>query len=100
MNRGILEGHRILQEQSVSQMTNESHIQQVGVEYPYFIRQGIGWQVYKDRSELMLQHSGGGIGFNTVMQIYPDEKVGFILFSNDSKCEGWRIIQLASSLNW
>lgn len=100
LNNGILDGHRILSVKSVSKMTNESHIQSAKEAYTYFVRQGIGWQVYKDRGGLMLQHSGGGIGFNTIIQIYPDENLGFILFSNDTKCEGWKIIQLASSLNW
>ena len=100
LNKGELNGHRILTEKSVNRMTTESHIRQVNDKHKYFVRQGLGWQIYKDRGQLMLQHAGGGIGFSTIMQIYPDEKLGFILFSNDTKCQGWRILQLAAKLNW
>jgi len=100
LNKGILEGHRILQEQTVYQMTNESYIQKNGEDHTSYFRQGIGWQINKDRDKIVLQHTGGGIGFSTIMQIYPDRNLGFVLFSNDTKCEGWRIIQLASELNW
>ena len=100
LNYGILDNIRILSEESVDIMTYESHIKKIDDPKPYFIRQGIGWQIYKDDDGLMLQHAGGGIGFNTIMQIHPDKKLGFILFSNNTNCEGWKIIQLASTLNW
>jgi CubicO group peptidase (beta-lactamase class C family) len=100
LNNGVFDDRRILSAESVKQMTTESHIKKVDDPFPYFVRQGFGWQVYKDRGGLMLRHEGGGIGFNTIMQIYPDEKLGFILFSNDVKCEYWQIIKYVASLNW
>lgn len=100
LNDGVLENVRILSEESVEVMTHESYVRLVDDPEDYFVRQGIGWQIYKDDSGLILEHTGGGIGFSTIMQIHPDRKLGFILFSNNTKCEGWRILQLASGLNW
>ena len=48
----------------------------------------------------MITHDGGGLGFSTIMQLYPDKKLGFVLFTNDVTCEGWRILNLAATLNW
>jgi Bacterial regulatory helix-turn-helix proteins, AraC family len=45
--------------------TSESHIAKAAKQYTYFIRQGIGWQIFKGRGGLMLQHGGGGLGFIT-----------------------------------
>lgn len=48
----------------------------------------------------MIKHEGGGLGFSTIIQLYPDENLGFVLFTNDVKCEGWRIMNLAAVLSW
>lgn len=100
VNKGMLDDVRFLSEEAVELMTHESHVKLAEDPEGYFVRQGIGWQIYKDDDGLILEHTGGGIGFNTIMQIHPEKNLGFILFANDTKCEGWRIIQLASSLNW
>jgi CubicO group peptidase (beta-lactamase class C family) len=66
MNGGILDGKRILSQESIRTMT----------------------------------HDGGGPGFSTKIQLYPDENLGFVLFTNDATCECWKIINLAATLNW
>lgn len=100
LNHGVLDSIRILSEKSLAIMTYDSYMKKIDDPGIEFGRQGIGWQIYKGPDGLIIQHSGGGIGFNTVMEIHPDKKLGFVLFSNDTKCEGWRIVQLASGLNW
>jgi CubicO group peptidase (beta-lactamase class C family) len=100
LNKGELNGHRILTEQSIVTMTHDSHIEMKAHKPNYFFRQGIGWQIYKGRGEYALQHDGGGFGFSTIMRLYPDEKLGFILFANDGNCKGWRILNLADKLEW
>ena len=100
MNKGEFNGRHILSAQSIDTMTNKNHSKMKNDPKTYFVRQGIGWQIYKDKKGLTLQHTGGGPGFSTIMQLYPGEKLGFILFTNDSKCEGWKIIQLAAKLKW
>lgn len=65
-----------------------------------FRRQGLGWQIYNDRNQLMLKHEGGGLGFSTIIQLYPEKNLGFIIFTNEVKCDSWRILNLATTLEW
>jgi len=100
LNKGKFEGTRILGEKSIDIMTNESHLRAKNPNPESSRRQGLGWQVYNGKRGTMLTHAGGGLGFSTVMQLYPDEKLGLILFTNDVKCKGWRILNLAATLDW
>lgn len=102
LNQGMLDGHRILSEASIELMTNEGHVAEANDEGAYFFRQGIGWQVFKEKSGYKLQHTGGGPGFYTIMQIYPDDDLGLVLFCNDVTLEkyGWRILRLGADLKW
>lgn len=102
LNKGMLEGHRILSEKSIELMTNEGHVAEANDEGAYFFRQGIGWQVFKEKSGYKLQHTGGGPGFYTIMQVYPDDDLGLVLFCNDVTIEkyGWRILRLGADLKW
>ena len=63
-------------------------------------RQGIGWQIYRKSGRWVLTHDGGGPGFSTKIQLYPDEHLGFVLFTNDATCETWKIVNLAGTLKW
>lgn len=100
LNGGELDGRRILSRESIAAMTHEEHIRGKTGEPQVNRQQGIGWQVYDDKGRFMIKHDGGGLGFSTVIQIYPDDKLGFVLFTNDVTCEGWRIVNLAASLDW
>lgn len=95
LNKGMLDGKRILSEQSISMMTNEYYIQSGEKAY-----QGIGWQVYEEDDRKILQHIGGGIGFNFVMQVHPEKNLGFILFSNSTLNNCWEILQSVTTYNW
>jgi hypothetical protein len=48
----------------------------------------------------MIKHDGGGLGFSAVMQMFPDDKLGLVLLTNDVKCEGWKIVNLAAGMDW
>lgn len=100
MNGGEMDGDRILSPESVAQMSLESHLKGPGTEPSYYFRQGLGWQIYQDRRGLVLKHGGGGLGFSTEMQLSPAEKLSFVVFTNDTRCECWRILNLAASLEW
>jgi CubicO group peptidase (beta-lactamase class C family) len=100
LNGGELDGRRILSEESIARMTHEGHIKGKANDPNKNRQQGIGWQVYDDHGQMMMKHDGGGLGFSTVMQLYPDKKLGFVLFTNDVTCDTWSITRLASSLDW
>jgi len=102
LNKGVLNGNRILSEKSIDYMTNEGHVAEANDKGLYFFRRGIGWAVFKEKSGYKLEHTGGGPGFYTIMQIYPDDNLGLVLFCNDVTLEkyGWKILQLGANLNW
>jgi CubicO group peptidase (beta-lactamase class C family) len=102
LNKGILDGNRILSEESIERMTNDGHIAQADDDGTYFFRRGIGWHVFKEKSGYKLEHTGGGPGFYTIMQIYPSDNLGLIMFCNDMTLDkyGWKIMQLGANLNW
>ena len=98
LNRGALNGRRILSEQSVALMTNESHIKKK--KNPDSGRaQGIGWQV-SNNNGIVLEHTGGGLAFHTMMRLYPGQDFGFVLFTNSTRREARKIIDLAAGIDW
>jgi CubicO group peptidase (beta-lactamase class C family) len=102
LNKGILDGDRILSEKSIELMTNDSHVAEANDKGLYFFRRGIGWHIFKEKGGYKLEHTGGGPGFFTIMQIYPSDNLGIVMFCNDLTMEkyGWKILQLGASLNW
>jgi len=102
LNKGILDGQRILSEKSIGFMTNDSHVAEANDDGSYFFRQGIGWRVFKEKSGYKLEHAGGGPGFYTLMQLYPDDDLGLILFCNDMTLlqHGWKVARLGADLDW
>jgi D-alanyl-D-alanine carboxypeptidase len=100
LNRGILNGKRILSIESIKMMTYEGQIKAKNSDSLNYHRQGICWQIYGNSERWVLTHDGGGPGFSTKIQLYPDEKLGFVLFTNDATCEPWKIINLAATLKW
>ena len=102
LNKGILNSDRILSEESIDLMTNDSHVAEANDQGLFFFRRGIGWHVFKEKGELKLEHTGGGPGFFSIMQIYPSKNLGLVMFCNDVSLEkyGWKILQLGAHLNW
>jgi CubicO group peptidase (beta-lactamase class C family) len=100
LNGGKLNGQRILSQESITTMTYEGQIKAKNEDSLNYQRQGICWQIYGRSGRWVLTHEGGGPGFSTKFQLYPDEKLGFILFTNDATIETWKIINLAAILNW
>jgi D-alanyl-D-alanine carboxypeptidase len=105
LNGGELDGQRILSQESITRMTYEGYMNGKQEDPQFNRKQGIGWQVYNPKGgtakgRFVITHEGGGIGFSTKMQLYPDENLGFVLFTNDVTCKCWKIINLAATLNW
>lgn len=100
LNGGALNGQRILSQESITTMTYEGQIKAKNEDSLNYRRQGIGWQIYGKSGRWVLTHDGGGPGFSTKIQLYPDENLGFVLFTNDVTCETWKIVNLAGTLKW
>lgn len=100
LNKGELNGQRILSQESINAMSHTGQINLKDEDSLNYSRQGIGWQIYSKSGRWVVTHDGGGPGFSTKIQLYPDENLGIILFSNNASCELWRIINLAGSLEW
>jgi hypothetical protein len=99
LNKGNYNGHRILSDSSVTAMTCVSHVNLAKNNKNVYREQGIGWKIYY-KDGLMLEHTGGGLAFHSVMRLYPDRKLGFILFTNSTKRKAQGILNLATTLNW
>jgi CubicO group peptidase (beta-lactamase class C family) len=100
LNGGVFNGQRILSQESIATMTYEGQTRANDEDSLNYRRQGIGWQIYGKSGRRVLTHDGGGPGFSTKIQLYPDEHLGFVLFTNDATCEPWKIINLAGTLKW
>jgi CubicO group peptidase (beta-lactamase class C family) len=100
LNNGELDGQRILSKESVTLMTHESYIKAKKDDPLVYRRQGIGWQIYRNSGRLVISHDGGGIGFSTKIELFPEENLGFILFTNNTICDCSEIINLAANLKW
>jgi D-alanyl-D-alanine carboxypeptidase len=103
LNGGELDGQRILSEESVTMMTYESHIvpgntpEAAAFDESY---QGLGWAVVPSGDGFYLTHSGGGPGFSTNMQVYPDLGLGLVIMANGTYLDRDQILDLAASLDW
>jgi CubicO group peptidase (beta-lactamase class C family) len=100
LNGGIYNGRQILSRESIATMTYDGRIKARNEDSLNYRRQGICWQIYGKSGRWVLTHEGGGPGFSTKIQLYPDEHLGFVLFTNDVTCETWRIVNLAGTLKW
>ncbi len=100
LNGGELNGRRILSRESVVAMTERAHVGgKPGGGQPGHKR-GIGWGIRSVGGRLALEHEGGGLGFGTMIRLYPREKLGLVLFTNDMTSNSRQVIDLASALNW
>jgi CubicO group peptidase (beta-lactamase class C family) len=86
LNGGELDGARILSPESVAMMTSEENMVEVGPGPTWVykgLKHGLGWWIWPDGERLRLMHTGGGPGFATIMQLYPEENLGVVLFGNE-----------------
>ena len=100
INKGELNGKRILSEESIGKMTNSGFIMNPGDDPNSFVKKGIAWMVDRKPDGIKLSHTGAGLGFTTALQLFPEKKIGIAVFSNDTKCKPWQIADLASTLEW
>jgi D-alanyl-D-alanine carboxypeptidase len=105
LNEGELDGQRILSEESVAMMTNESHILPGNTpeasaykDYDQMYH-GLGWYVVKNH-EFFIAHGGGGPGFAADMRLYPDRELGMVIIANGTYLPKHEILDLVASLDW
>jgi CubicO group peptidase (beta-lactamase class C family) len=103
LNKGELDGERILSLESISKMTYEGHVR---VKDPSSERyadtwRGLGWaSIAREDGRLWVEHIGGGVGFGSSMRLYPEEGLGIIMMANDTKIHRDTIIDHFASLDW
>jgi D-alanyl-D-alanine carboxypeptidase len=102
LNKGELNGKRILTRESIDKMTHEGYSTLKNEDTASTFRQGLGWQTWTQSGQLVIRHDGGGLGFFTIMQLFPDENLGFVIFTNDvsNRKKVDKIVKLAASLKW
>ncbi|MFC1879429.1 serine hydrolase [Chloroflexota bacterium] len=106
LNGGKLNGQRILSEESVAMMTNESHnIPGNTAEAAEFkdygeMGHGLSWVYVMDGVDFFLEHPGGGPGFATKMRLYPERDLGMVVLANGSYLAREEIFDLVASLDW
>jgi CubicO group peptidase (beta-lactamase class C family) len=48
---------------------------------------GIGWYHIEDKGEFFYQHQGVGPGFRTIMRIYPDYDISFVILTSQTETD-------------
>ena len=105
LNEGELDGQRILSEESVAMMTNESHVlpgntpEAAAYENYDQMYHGLGWYVVKNH-DIFIAHGGGGPGFAADMRLYPDRELGMVIIGNGTYLPKREILDLVASLDW
>ena len=105
LNEGELDGQRILSEESVAMMTNESHVlpgnTPEAANYKDYdqMYHGLGWYVVKNH-DFFIAHGGGGPGFAADMRLYPDRELGMVIIANGTYLPKHEIFDLVASLDW
>ena len=85
LNKGELDGERILSSESVRIMTSDSHVRAKGGPATFYkgVVHGLGWLIWNDMERKRIFHSGDGPGFSGIMQLFPEENLGVIVQGNE-----------------
>ena len=105
-----LDGRRILSPESVNTMVSEGHTPAKGGPAVYYqgLKHGLGWFIWPNGRRQGIMHNGDGPGFSTIMQLYPNERLGVIVLGNEwaygTSLRGTSIrdsiAHLAASIDW
>jgi CubicO group peptidase (beta-lactamase class C family) len=106
LNGGELDDQRILSEESVAMLTNDSHIlpgnTPEAADFKDYdeMYQGLGWAYVVEGDDFFIAHSGGGPGFAANMRLYPDRDLGIVVLANGTYLAREEIFDLVASLDW
>jgi len=90
LNRGALDGSRILNPGSISLMTATAPMD----------GHGLGWFVGESGSGRYLEHAGGGPGFATIMRVYPEIELGVAVLANGTDLDRENLVDLLANMTW
>lgn len=104
LNKGVLDGVRILTEASVDSFVQDHQIpveSGIGADPTAagVLLHGIGWQRFND-SRYRLFHSGGGPGFAAFNVIYPDENLSYSFVANATGLPRNEIREMLDQIDW
>jgi CubicO group peptidase (beta-lactamase class C family) len=75
LNRGELDGQRILKRETIEKMWQP-------VTDAFNLKEGISWFVTEQRGHRLVVHSGGDVGFESLLVLAPDDGVGIVAMTN------------------
>jgi CubicO group peptidase (beta-lactamase class C family) len=78
LGAGVFEGRRLVSEKGFTELTTKQITVAGTTGY------GLGWGVADWHGHKLLTHSGGIDGFNSLVAVMPDQKLGFALLTNVS----------------
>ena len=97
LNRGELDGQRILKAESYDRLWNNEHdmfealkarAAAAGVPMPYeSMHQGLSWFVIGWKGHRLINHSGGDRGFRTDLYLAPDDSVAVVVMANQERAD-------------
>lgn len=90
LNRGTLDGRRILSPESVFTLTETAPID----------GHGLGWFIGEANDSRYLEHAGGGPGFATMMRLWPDDGLGIAVLANGTDLDRDGLVDLLAKMDW
>ena len=61
---------------------------------------GLGWLIEDRQGLRLIEHSGGGPGFATIMRLYPGNNLGIVILSNGTDLDRDGLADLLANTDW
>lgn len=78
LNEGVFEGKRLVSEKNFKELTSVQNKVAGNVNY------GLGWFLREWNGHKVVEHGGNIDGFNALVAMMPDQKLGFVMLTNIS----------------
>lgn len=104
LNRGELEGVRILSQANIEKMQEPIiAVSSSPAPDPKNLFFGLSWFIESSSGEKTLAHGGAGMAFVTLLKLYPEKGLGVVVFANSTylgRTMGLELVELLGHLNW
>ena len=77
---GTFEGKRIVSERGFNDIVRKE--MPVGGDLPFDASYGLGWLISDRNGHPLISHAGGVPGFNAMVEVVPDQRLGFVVLVN------------------